>query len=100
MPQVCLDCRKSFKRKIPVQVCPECKNEVYSLHSNFKPPKSTDTKGWELVRFLIFKGFDFSGWVQRADGKEPWAASRPGYPKTMNEAEDFVKKWQPVRIPK
>ncbi len=96
-PQVCLECKKSFKRIKPVSKCPECKNEVYTLHPNFKPPKMNDLAAWELVAFLIHKGFNFSGWVKKksANNRDIGLMYRPGYPKNLKEAKEFIKKWKP-----
>ncbi len=94
-PHICLTCRKSFKRPEKAKkLCSDCGNNIHVAHPNFSPPKSTDEKAWKVVEFLLERGFDFSGWVQEVGGKNA-SLQRPGYPTTMTEAEQFVKKWNP-----
>lgn len=94
MPEICLHCRKSVKRQRAERCCPECEKTTFEVHSNFRAPKRSALQKWELVAFLVQRGFDFSGWVRRRGGPTG-ILERPGYPKDLREAQDFVKIWSP-----
>ena len=88
-PHACLQCRKSFKRKlvpeqrylgpVPAKLCrcPQCSGPVVALARKFKPPSSDDLKQWAKVRYLIERGYFF----QSVSGK---------YPATLKDAPAFV----------
>ena len=95
MPELCLTCRKSFKKPRAAPTCPECAGPTHRVHANFRAPRAAATKDWELVAFLVLRGYDFSGWVQRRGGGGG-VIERPGYPRDLREAQDFVETWAPV----
>jgi len=100
MSYACLSCCKSFKRSLekPIRdpetmVCPNCDGIAYNFGRHFKPPKTTDTKQWNKIRFLFKHGFRF----QKVRVEENSNESIP-YPETLREAEDFVIKYKQFAI--
>lgn len=88
-PNVCFECKKSFKKPSTdeARVCPDCGGNLIELSRKFSAPKSSDTKQWQKVQFLVEHGFLFqSVYEQREDGGHYKVA----YPKTIKEAEEFV----------
>jgi len=95
---VCTNCRISFSIGNDYQIehskrCRNCGQNAHLLHHKFKPPKKKDKKAWEIVKFLIDHGFDFSSaYVPLVNEKnEYWGNLQINYPKTMEEAKEFVK---------
>lgn len=96
MSYACLDCKTAHKRHVegsPVEYpkrmpCPICKNEMFRVGRNFKPPKKSDARQWEKVNFLISHGFLF----QKIYDEGLNGMSVP-YPDTLEEARDFVVKY-------
>lgn len=84
----CLTCRKAFKRHNDpdalTMACPECGGSAHRTSRKFKPPRRTDVRQWEKVRFLLEHGFRFFS-VRDSDGKYVQ------YPKTLEEARTFVE---------
>jgi hypothetical protein len=95
----CIACRKAFKRPITppydkndfIKECPHCKSHSYNVGRKFRTPKISDDKGWKLVEFLIQNGFLFHN-VYIQDEK-PVLVKVP-YPQTLQEAQEFVKKYK------
>ena len=60
---VCLSCRKAFSQGTDFtkfqsdKLCPDCGKSMAFLSQRFRPPKKTDDKKWEVVIFLVEKGF-------------------------------------------
>ncbi len=59
---VCINCRKSLNRKFDFgsdreYPCSVCGKPMILLSHLFKPPKKTDTKLWETVKYLVENGF-------------------------------------------
>ncbi|WP_457281722.1 hypothetical protein [Polaromonas sp. P5_D5] len=92
-PHACLDCRKTFKkpRSVTARLCPECGGQLVVLSRKFSAPKSRDTRQWEKVRFLVINGFLFQ---PVREGNETVR-----YPKTLDEAREFVAKYRKQAIP-
>jgi predicted amidophosphoribosyltransferase len=62
--KVCLDCRKAFNRtintgKVHISICPQCEKPMTELYHLFQPPKQTDIKKWNVVRYLLENGFKY-----------------------------------------
>ena len=96
MSFACLECCKSFKREIDLSkrcpkelVCPNCGGTAINLGRHFKPPKQTDRKQWDKVRFLVDHGFRFQKIYDKANG-----GLHIPYPDTLEQAKEFVVKWQ------
>src|SRR5687767_9320481 len=88
----CLACRRSFKRPggsgAPEQrLCPRCKGAAINLGRHFKAPPADDIEQWEKVAFLVRHGFSFQTL------HDPETGRRVGYPDTLKEARQFVRKY-------
>lgn len=75
----CFDCRKTFKPRLNADLpgkrgrhsnyedreikCPECGNYMVDLGREFKSPKKTDVKEWEIIKgfYIIGKHFQTCG---------------------------------------
>jgi len=88
-PHACFHCRKSFKKPASSspRICPECTGELTRLSRKFKPPKARDTAQWAKVKFLVEHGFLFYSVYESA----ALGGARVPYPKTLEEAREFVK---------
>lgn len=98
---VCLDCKKSFnqgtdfKDKNEIK-CQDCGKQMILLPHRFRPPKKTDSKKWETIKFLIENGFYFQHIYESTETSdhinrlENYAA----YPNNLREAKDFVVKYK------
>ena len=52
----CFNCRKMFNLYWPPSACPMCKQPMYDMGWDFKPPRKDDTKQWLKVSILYRKG--------------------------------------------
>ncbi|UTW62343.1 hypothetical protein KFE98_20450 [bacterium SCSIO 12741] len=66
------------------------------MNHRFRPPKKTDKKAWEVVKYLVAHGFAFQHIFQ--EGKSDYyKTSTDNYvkwPKTLKEAEEFIEKYK------
>lgn len=99
----CFACRKAFnynayaEHQAPAK-CPDCSQGLALLNHKFEPPKKSDVKAWEVVKFLFDNGFpyhhvfkDVSKCLRvNANSSENYV----GYPTTMTEAKDFVETYK------
>jgi hypothetical protein len=78
----------------------KCSNSLIYLPHRFRPPKKSDKKGWELVKFLISEGFPFQHIYREGSSELSQKASNNYvvYPKSMAEAREFVKKYQKYKV--
>jgi hypothetical protein len=81
----CFDCRKSFKQD-PLDeslshTCPDCTEALHDMGRNFRPPKKTDKKSWEVARRLYDAGFRFFGSGSHTD---------PDLPTSLREVDQFI----------
>ena len=63
--KVCIDCRKAFNRpadleKAHISICPQCEKPMTELYHLFQPPKQTDIKKWNVVKFLYKMDLDIT----------------------------------------
>ncbi len=105
--KVCLDCRKAFNLPMNweerhVSTCPQCKKPMTEMYHLFQPPKHTDIKKWEVVKFLVKNGFTyFHVWEtinRNSKGEIISYQNYVKYPETMNEAKKFVEEYQEQAI--
>ena len=89
LPHVCLHCRKSFKkpRNNEPRKCPQCSGELIPLSRKFSAPAASNSRGWELVEFLIAHGARFYG---AREFRPPNRLLYIPYPRTMAQAEQLV----------
>ena len=57
------------------------------LSRKFKAPKRSDTAQWKKVQFLVDHGFRFYSVYEKTER----GSSRVAYPRTLEEAREFVK---------
>ncbi|MDR7787008.1 hypothetical protein [Riemerella anatipestifer] len=62
--KVCLECKDSFNRPFDngsdlMYPCLECGGQMTLFPHRFRPPKKTEDKKWETVRFLVENGFNY-----------------------------------------
>lgn len=99
--KVCLDCRVSFNRKIDFgsdlkYLCPNCGKEMILLPHRFRPPKTTDVKSWEVVKFLIKNGFEYQHIYENIETKATGIKVYKNYvkyPENLNDAKEFVERY-------
>ena len=101
--KVCLDCRKAFNRPINLEkenksICPQCENPMTELYHLFQPPKQTEKKKWEVVKYLVENGFRYYHvWEtinRNSKGEITSYQNYTKYPDNMNDAKEFVEKYQ------
>lgn len=98
-PFVCFSCRKQFERnwdfKANFSKCPECGAITIRYDHKFRVPKRTDDAQWKKIEFLRDHGFYF----QRVyDVIDEGTFRYADYPNDLNEAKEFVKKYQKYAI--
>ena len=90
-PYVCFKCRKSFKRNyeegLPDKKCSECGGVAVGLGRHFKAPKKKNIEQWKKIEYLVANGFYFYHQYDDEGNSVP-------YPKTMEEAKLFVKRFR------
>ena len=87
---VCLTCRKAFSigpDYLKPEKCSEWGGNYLSYNHKFRPPKKDDLKAWKVVSFLNEYGFNYQH-VKESNGEYV------GYPTTLEEAKEFVDKYQ------
>lgn len=93
-PYACLGCRRSFKRPgwASTRPCPVCGKPAVWLHADFKPPRTSNVKQWEKVRYLVEHGFRFRPIWDEEAGKPI------SYPETLRDAVDWVERWKHLDV--
>lgn len=98
---VCIDCRKSLNRPLDssnrLYPCSECGKSMTLLSHRFRPPKKTDDKKWETVKFLIETGFHYDHVDQIMDNNSNGMTSDQNYttyPENIKDAKEFVKNYK------
>ena len=99
---ICLDCRKAFSlgtdfTKIRESKCPDCGNTMTIISHRFRPPKTTDVKKWETVRFLIENGFRYQHIYKTISVSSNGVKSYENYvdyPDNLRDAKEFVNKYK------
>lgn len=95
--KVCLECKLTFNRDFDfgsdlTYPCPECQKSMILLPHRFRPPKKSDDKGWQLVKFLIDNGFYFQHIYQNGSDELNGKLTNNyvSYPKNLREAKEFI----------
>jgi len=76
--------------------CPKCGKSMILLPHRFRPPRKSDDKGWELVEYLINKGFYFQH-IYQVGSNEYFKKATDNYvpyPKNIRDAKEFVLKYK------
>ena len=99
--KVCLECRVTLRRDFESgsglgYPCPECGKPMILLPHRFRPPKKSDDKSWEAVKFLIENGFyyqhiyEVNETLEHINRLEKYVE----YPENLREAKEFVEKYK------
>jgi hypothetical protein len=95
--KVCLECKLTFNRDFDfgsdlTYPCPECQKSMILLPHRFRPPKKSDDKGWQLVKFLLDNGFYFQHIYQNGSDELNGKLTNNyvSYPKNLPEAKEFI----------
>ena len=99
--KVCIECRVTLNRSFDTGTeqtypCPECGKSMILLPHRFRPPKKTEQKKWETVKFLIAHGFYYQH-VYEIIEKEKGITSYKNYamyPENIKDAKEFVEKYK------
>jgi len=99
----CLECRKAFNigtdftNHVSVK-CPNCGSSLAIFNHKFRPPKSSDTKAWQVVKFLYDHGFNYQHIEEEImtnrDGLKTDSGKYVAYPTNMKDALEFVAKYK------
>jgi len=94
---VCLNCRKAYSQGTDFtkfkkdKICLDCGKPMVFLNEKFKPPKKADDKKWEVVKFFVENGFNYSTKI----GGNGFFIS---YDETLEEAKEAVRKYKELQI--
>lgn len=97
LPNVCFVCRKCFRKPVTPQAstCPNCGEKMVALNRKFSAPKSNDVAQWKKVQFLVSNGFLFQSIYEVKNENAEYAGHyKVSYPKTLEEALEFVVKFK------
>lgn len=99
--RVCLKCYRienlgSDLCNLKIGTCPLCSSALIFMNQRFRPPKKAEKKKWELVKFLVSNGFPFQHIYN--EGRSEYYLTKAHnyieYPKTLEEAKEFVVKYK------
>lgn len=89
---VCLNCRESqnidsdlTKCENLNKFCLNCCSKLILLPHRFRPPKKSDLKKWEVVRYLFENGFTYEHFYD--DENQKYFK----IPETLYEAKEFIE---------
>jgi hypothetical protein len=91
---VCLMCKRTANSQSEI-VCSKCGQSMTVLPHRFRPPKESEQKKCDVVKYLVENGFYFQH-IYKAypfynmDSHENYAV----YPKTKYEAKEFIEKFK------
>lgn len=99
--KVCLDCRICLNRDFDPgsglnYPCPECGKPMKLLPHRFRPPKKSDDKKWETVKYLIESGFNYQHIYKSVITKNGVTSyeNYAEYPDNIRDAKEFVLKYK------
>lgn len=104
----CFACRKAFRRRLLKDLsqpgdgpdkparCPQCGLLMASMGLDFKPPRTTDDKAWEIVSKLWEVGITFHSCGCGGPGYRPRdpRAYREFLNETLASYQETLKRWQ------
>lgn len=94
---ICVSCRVAFSEGGDYTLfnkdkpCPKCNEKMVLVGEKFKPPKHSDIKQWQIVKYLVENGFFFKSVYTKVE-RGVWEIIP--YPQTLIEAEEFVMKYK------
>lgn len=76
--------------------CPECGKPMILLPHRFRPPKKTDDKRWEVVKYLIDNGFPYQHIYETTETDKHINREEKyiTYPDNLRDAKEFVEKFK------
>lgn len=94
---VCVNCKTAFSTgmdyyEVRQTKCTKCNELMILVSQKFKPPKKIDSLGWKLVKLLLDNNFIFNSVYTKVDKN---ILLKVSYPKTLAEAEEFIKLYKP-----
>ena|SRR5690554_4754214 len=99
--KLCLECRLTQNRPFDsgselTYTCPECGKPMILLPHRFRPPKKTDDKKWETVKYLIDNGFYYQHIYKEIEIKNEVTLYQnyAAYPENIRDAKEFVEKYK------
>lgn len=99
--KVCLECKVTLNRPFDsgyelTYPCPECGKSMTLLPHRFRPPKKSENKKWETIKFLIENGFYFQHIYEKIETKNgvTFYQNYVAYPDNLRDAQDFVLKYK------
>ncbi|MDY3538156.1 hypothetical protein PG275_09105 [Riemerella anatipestifer] len=100
--KVCLECKVSFNRPFDngsdlMYPCLECGGQMTLFPHRFRPPKKTEDKKWETVRFLVENGFNYQHIyenVSKTINSFIKYENLVGYSENIKGAKEFVEKYK------
>ena len=99
---LCFSCKKAFStdvnfNEIKESKCPECGKIMTKVSHRFRPPKKTDDKKWEIVKYLVEHGFVYQHIYEKVYVNSNGTLSYENYaeyPENIKDAIDFVEKYK------
>lgn len=100
--KVCLECKVCYNRPFDngselTYPCPECGKQMTLFPHRFRPPKKTEDRKWETVRFLVENGFNYQhiyeNVIKTKSGFIKYE-NLVSYPENIIEAKEFVEKYK------
>lgn len=100
--KVCLECKVTLNRPFDrgselTYPCPECGKPMTLLPHRFRPPKKSEEKKWETVKFLIDNGFYYQHIYETVtktiNGFTKYVNLVP-YPDNIRDAKEFVERYK------
>jgi predicted RNA-binding Zn-ribbon protein involved in translation (DUF1610 family) len=99
--KVCLECKVTLNRPFDsgselTYPCPECGKSMTLLPHRFRPPKKSENKKWETIKFLIDNGFYFQHIYEKIETKNGVTSYQNyvAYPDNLRDAQEFVVKYK------
>jgi len=96
--KVCVECRVTLNRPFDIgsdltYACPECGKVMILLPHRFRPPRKSDDKKWEVVKFLINNGFYYQHIYEIVETKSRITSRQNyvAYPENIRDAKEFVE---------
>jgi len=103
--KVCLECKLSLNRPFDngselTYPCPDCGKPMTLLPQRFRPPKKSEIKKWDTVRFLVDNGFCYQHIYENMETKNGVTSYQNyvAYPDNIGDAKEFVEKYKSQAI--
>ncbi len=97
---VCLNCQIAFSHGTNFNdrrdsTCPSCGQLMMDLPHRFRPPKKTDDRKWQVVKYLIENGFYYQHIYDNNESNNYYKPQNyVEYPDNIMDAKEFVEKYK------